>query len=628
MNMPAPHQPFNPPAPPAVSVENLTERQRMIYQARSTLKSTVDGLMAARNCSLQAVLEFLADGLADGSLPDHIARLVLAARDERGIAGTGLVSASSMRRWINGELPTPKKAVDRNMPQWFGTFLTFYQQPQKPSIEAAFRNFKRANPSELASLSKARYWLDRMGNISRVTGRVGSRELKNSLPFTRRDTSGMVPNAEWQADGHTLDAEIAHPLHGKPFRPELTSFIDVATRKLVGWSVGLAESRFVVLEALTHAISRNGVPQILYVDNGKGYKNRMLKDEVTGILPGLGIQVIHAAPYNSQAKGMIERSHQTIWVQGAKNLPTFMGADMDDQARQAVFKATRKAIDQKRLSPLLMPWHLFIDWATAQVDDYNNRPHRSLGGRSPNQVWDESVAGGCPIRRLSPLEQQTLYRPSELRKVDRCEINLFSNIYFAQELEEFHDEIVRVAYDIHDPQFVWVMADDGRLICRAEVNGNKRSYRPLSLVEQESSKRTNGRLKRLDRKRDEVLDERDGKMIEYVPPAPAKIGNKPPKLTLLQEITAIQAEVAAVTLPPPMPESHIAPPPVKSRSQMTAAERFAIWCDQEQRLVEGGELTEDERYLHQVYQSTAEYKSQSKMVQKSETRMVEMRATA
>ncbi|MDC5138046.1 DDE-type integrase/transposase/recombinase, partial [Acinetobacter baumannii] len=126
------------------------------------------------------------------------------------------------------------------------------------------------------------------------------------------------------ADGHCFDAEVAHPQHGKPFRPELTSIIDVATRRLVGWSIALSESSWAVLDAIRMSATECGIPAIFYVDNGSGYKNDLPKAQWRGFLARLNPEVSHALPYNSQANGLIERSHQTIWVKAAKNLPTYI----------------------------------------------------------------------------------------------------------------------------------------------------------------------------------------------------------------------------------------------------------------------------------------------------------------
>lgn len=61
-------------------------------------------------------------------------------------------------------------------------------------------------------------------------------KLKARLGFTRRTTEGMEPGTVYTADGKTFDASVAHPVSGRPFRPEITTVIDVATRRVVGWA--------------------------------------------------------------------------------------------------------------------------------------------------------------------------------------------------------------------------------------------------------------------------------------------------------------------------------------------------------------------------------------------------------
>ncbi|MFD2012983.1 DDE-type integrase/transposase/recombinase [Acinetobacter vivianii] len=134
------------------------------------------------------------------------------------------------------------------------------------------------------------------------------------------------------------------PYSWQAFRPEITSIIDVATRRIVGWSIDLSENKWAVLDAIRMSATECGIPAIFYVDNGSGYKNELLKGRANGILSRLNVTVTHALPYNSQAKGIIERSHRTLWVKAAKNLPTYMGKDMDAEAGTKSHKLTRSEI--------------------------------------------------------------------------------------------------------------------------------------------------------------------------------------------------------------------------------------------------------------------------------------------
>jgi putative transposase len=355
-------------------------------------------------------------------------------------------------------------------------------------------------------------------------GRMGDRELKTLKPFIRRGFESLLPTDVYSADGHTFDAEVQHPMHGRPFRPEITSVVDIATRRVVGWSIGLAESALTVLDALRDASLRGGIPAIFYVDNGSGFKNQMMNDTATGLMARLGIEMVNSLPYNSQARGVIERLHKTIWVEAAKQLPGYMGRDMDRQAKHNVFKLSRKALKAKPGETTVMPligWPGFIDFCADKVDEYNNRPHRSLpkvtdpttGRRrhmTPNEKWAVAVAGGFAAHTVNDDDSRPLFRPQALRTVRRCEIELFGNRYFAKALEEFHTEQLRVGYDVHDPAKVWVYDADGRFICTAGLDANKRDYMPKSMVVRAHEKRATGREKRLVAKLDEVREELHG----------------------------------------------------------------------------------------------------------------------
>jgi putative transposase len=152
----------------------------------------------------------------------------------------------------------------------------------------------------------------------------------------------------------------------------------VHTRKCVGWSIDLAESGFAVLDALSMAVMTHGIPLIFYVDNGSGYKNALMSDPSTGMMSRLGISMEHSLPYNSQARGIIERSHKSIWVKAAKKLPTYMGADMDKEARQRVFKITRADIKASGSSRLLLTMTDFVQFCAVEIDEYNTKPQRGL----------------------------------------------------------------------------------------------------------------------------------------------------------------------------------------------------------------------------------------------------------
>jgi putative transposase len=497
--------------PVAIRSHELKDWQRSSAEARAALIGEVRRLavLAGTEKAIQAVVALA----ANGELPAHLQAMVSVANAKSGVDGKRTLSRRSLYRWMKEAEQgftalAPLQRENMKVPEWAPALLKLFQQPQKPALKWVMEQLPSVLPSHITPPS---YWaanrfIQKMSKVDVQQGRMGNREIKNIKPFVRRDTSEMWPADAYTADGHTFDAEVAHPAHGRPFRPEITTVLDIATRRVVGWSVDLAESTWSVLDALRHACIQHGIPAIFYVDNGSGFKNDAMSNETTGFMARLGITITHSLPYNSQARGLEERSHRSFLVRAAKSLPTYMGADMDREAKQKAFKITRADIKTAGVSKLLMPWNAFINFISEEIEKANNREHRGLpkirdaAGKlrhqTPNEAWALAVSEGWKPTEIEAHEQLDLFRPYKLVKVNRGEVKLFGNTYFDAALADHHGDTVRVGYDILDPHQVWVRDLEGRLICVAAFEANKRSYFPQSFMDKANENRAKGRIKR------------------------------------------------------------------------------------------------------------------------------------
>lgn len=570
---------------------------------------------------------FIADA-QDKALPVEMLETIKKANAKAGDDRT--VSRRSIFDWLaaveNAEAYksnvlvalAPKPRIVNEFPIWADALLKLWGQPQKPTLASCLELLPNyLSPKvECPSYSQAyRFLNEKMGKVELQKGRMGAREIKNIKGFIRRDTTSLIPTDVYTADGHCFDAEIAHPKHGKAFRPEITSIIDVATRRIVGWSIDLSENTWAVLDAIRMSAMDCGIPSIFYVDNGSGYKNAVLTGNGKGILSRLNVKVLHALPYNSQAKGLIERSHQTIWVKAAKRLPSYIGKDMDAEAQNKVFKASRKEIIQFGQAKSIMKWTDFIDFAELVVFEYNNKPHKSLKRivdkktnksrhMTPVEAWESF---NQEYDRIEDWDAENFFRPTEERTVKRCEIMLFNNRYFHKELEQYHDENVLVGYDIHNAEQITVRDLEGRLICKAIWNGNKRDYFPKSVIEQAREQRALGRMQRLKVKQDEVLQEvSPPRVIEHIENQNVIPFNMSRHQQLMAEMEAIPEAVnkEVVSLKTNLIE-------IEDQEQsldLTPAER---WVEIDMQIFNGESVGEEDKNFWNQFQLSKKFKQLS-----------------
>ena len=520
----------------ALGGTDLSARQRSVMEARAGIVQTVKAHQIEHGCTTSAAV----DAIVERAKSDRVfAKLAHSANGKAGApkGGTGrTLSRAVVYRWIKDHKDqgvtalAPKASRDtHSFPHWFSVFMGYYARPQAPTITAALDDLRyKARLNDLPSYDQVRRCLAKLdkheGTQARHRGREGAQALKARHAYVVRDTSGLMPTSVYTADGKIFDAEVQHPIHGRPFRPEITAVLDVYTRKCVGWSVGLAENAKDVRDALRVACMENGIPAVFYVDRGPGFKNDALDNQLTGFCARLGITKMHSLPYNSQARGIIERFNGSALNPLAKQFDSYIGADMDREARQKAFKRSRKELKEIGGTALLPTWQEFMAALAEWIIVYNRSQHdgltyRDRSGRkhkiTPVELWQKAEDSGFEAVTVSPQEADDLFRPMVRRRTRRGMVEFMTNSYFDMALEPYDGLDVLVGYDVHDAYRVWVREIDqagdeelpGRLICVAAFEGNTQRYIPLSYEQAATEKRAAGRLRRLDAHREEAVAE-------------------------------------------------------------------------------------------------------------------------
>lgn len=511
---PVQHIDFTPAPSAAPLFPGASDRERAVATARLAFVREIERVSGI--IGKEGAIRHLVDCSRLGNLPSILLEQITTAMAcKRGET----LTRRTLYRWMadyaergeTGLLPSQSKIIP--VPAWFDDFLRHYRKPQHPSVALAYSEFCKelaargeVNPP---SIHAVRRLLAKMRAPEREAGRATGNALLKLRPYQRRDTSELWPGDVYTADGTTFDAEVLHPGNGQPFKPEVTAVLDVATRRCVGLSISLSESRFTVLDALRMACCFGGIPAMFYTDSGPGYLNRLLLDDRTGMFRRLGIEPCRAIPGRPQGKGLMERGVKTLWVRAAQGLESYTGALMDGDAAHRNFRRSRAALKAGKRA-VLPTWDEFKKHVLARVEEYNSSPHKGLPryrdslGRmrhySPDEYWRAFEARGfAPVRVPEGMESE-LFMPGERRKCRNGWVLFQNGNYFAPELADYHDEFVEVRYDIWDSARVWCWTLDGRHICEAALEGNTRPYFPLSQVEAAREKRVKAQVGRINDK--------------------------------------------------------------------------------------------------------------------------------
>ncbi|HAE45820.1 MAG TPA: hypothetical protein DCK97_00210 [Tistrella mobilis] len=603
--------------------------QRRAADARAALLAEVDRLAEVHGSD--RAIRALVSAAADGSLSEQLARFVPLANARSAEGGGRTLSERTVKRWRaararegwTGLLPLAPAA--RPEPAWGSALLSIYRRPTNPPLTEALIELARRLPAgvEPPTYAQARHYLDKLPPQVREAGRRGPNALLGLRGHKIRSSEGLMPMDVITADGHAFKSAVAHPQHGRPFRPEVVAVLDVATRMVVGWSVGLAEGMLVVRDAYLHAFTRFGRAGVAYTDNGPGFAGRQVGGDEIGMLARCGVMHETSTPGRPQSRGKIERLMATLWGPAERALPTYQGALMDPEALKRVSKRIERDVRSTGGSRVLLSWAEFLDLLRDRVDAYNNSPHRALRrvrddetGRTryqtPAEAMAQARADGWEPDVLPQALLDDIDRIYEVRTCQRGWVTLPWGKYYDDQLVPYTDQRVRVGYSIHDASRVWVRDASGRAICIAERDANVVPEVSADALEHIARQRHRRRLKTAERRIEEIDAEFAGQVVEHQLPATPDI----PRITSIRvaptqkptEAPAPALSAAAAEWQRSAQVVEIRPGAAAPAAATEAEVRYARAREIERRVDAGESITESESSWLAKYRTRPEYR--------------------
>ena len=299
-----------------------------------------------------------------------------------------------------------------------------------------------------------------------IARRKGLEALKRCYPHQTRDKRAMRVMECVQGDYHKFDVFVSWPPQNLPVRVQMVAFSDVYSGRILSYRLALTANSHTVLLAIGDIVERFGIPESFLLDNGREFaakavtggtetrfRFKVRDDDIPGLIPMLGAEVIWATPYSGQSKP-IERAFRDLCDRVAKH-PAFAGAYTGNKPDAKPENYASRAIDIDDFRAVL----------ATEIERHNARPGRRSEvafGRSFDAVFEEGFKTS-PLRR-APEEQRRLWlltAEGVRTKRDNGEFSLYGNRFWAEWMYRIENTKVAVRFDpdnLHDGVHVYDLA--------------------------------------------------------------------------------------------------------------------------------------------------------------------------
>ena len=485
------------------------------------------------------VREYTASGL---SMADYCAQRN--ARAAAGMLGQAelqkSVSAPTLCRWVAAYKTDQTRGLEPNYPGSAGAGATL-SKPQKallqkywlhqnrPGVAAVCDMIAQYHGTEI-SYHVARRYLNALPEALKILRRQGPTAYKNKVENYISKNYGLLEVMQQVCtDHHTLDIKCVEKLGDKPFRPYLTAFIDMRSRKLLAWAINKhSPDQWTVMQVLEQLVVQHGLPQSAIIDNGKDFTAKNLTGsrvvvqcefdaeveiEIKGVFGELGCDVVRSTPYHGQAK-WIERLFGFICERFSKQYRSYCGSNT--VARPEESKLYGKAIaGQAKRHVMLTLDELragFDSWALWYNHEWQQRGD-SMEGRTAEQVWQ---AGAYRPAAMPQAMRERVFCRSEVRPFRRAGVHIGGIDYYHPEIAaQFLGQKLVVKRPFNNLSKVLLYALNGQFLgeaySRAELGLADSGITEQNLAHK---KRLNKRLKKATKAYEEALGQAKHLTIE------------------------------------------------------------------------------------------------------------------
>jgi putative transposase len=219
------------------------------------------------------------------------------------------------------------------------------------------------------------------------------REALAAEPKTYGRYEAARPNERWISDV-LVGPWVPWPRREGSVRARLFLIVDDHSRLLIDGRFFAHENARACQDLLRRAVTRRGLPEVFYCDNGAPFSNAWLA-RTCGVL---GIRLVHSRPYSPEGRGKQERLNRYI-----------REAFLAEAVHHGI-----ESFDQLN--------DLFAAWAERVC---NRRVHAET-----SQAPIDRFEGGGPLRQADPARLREAFRWSVTRKVTRtATVPLEGNAY-------------------------------------------------------------------------------------------------------------------------------------------------------------------------------------------------------